>query len=252
MPVSIQIDDKYLNQVKSVLAHPLLSENLYLSDEEIKEYSIFPALYRYYIKFPIQESVQLLQNTTEMVIPFPDDETIGVIDVRTVGKTGFGTRQGSNSDFWRVVRYNQEFRGARFRSTRSNRSFNPEGLKYMFMAQQQMIDAMTNNLETFRHEVNYAEKKVYVFSTVVAQLLIVWAKMSYDFNKVKPTQIFNVIDLSKAYLLRHLATVGSLITDQSSEKQINSDALNSLAERLEDKVFELWNEFPDVVALRFS
>lgn len=130
--------------------------------------------------------------------------------------------------------------------------FNPNGLRYNFIAERQMIDAITNNLETFRHVVNYSKKSISVYTSVVAQLLIVWAKTSNNFNDIKPTQLLNVIKLSQAYLLRHLSYLGSMLNDNSSEKQINTDALNTNAERLENEVYELWKEFPDIVTLRVS
>jgi hypothetical protein len=43
-----------------------------------------------------------------------------------------------------------------------------------------------------------------------------------------------------------------MLNDNSSEKQINTDALNSNAERLESEVYDLWKEFPDIVSLRAS
>lgn len=249
----LQINDSHLSLIKSVLAYPVV-QDVQLSDEEVKMYAVSPAMYQYFLKFPMQDFEQVVQETNEVEISFPDDNTIGVLDVRTVGKTGFGQRQGNSSDFWQVVRFNQQFTGNRLRSLnyRGNNMFNPNGLRYNFIAERQMIDAMTNNLETFRHIVNYSKKSISVYSSVVAQLLIVWAKTSNNFNDIKPTQLLNVIKLSQAYLLRHLSYLGSMLNDNSSEKQINTDALNTNAERLENEVYELWREFPDIVALRVS
>lgn len=249
----LQINDNHLALIKSVLAYPVV-QNVQLSDDEVKLYAISPAMYHYFLKFPIPVYEQTVQETNEMEISFPDDDTIGVLDVRTVGKTGFGQRQGNSSDFWQVVRFNQQFTGNRLRSLnyRGNNMFNPNGLRYNFIAERQMIDAMTNNLETFRHIVNYSKKSISVYSSVVAQLLIVWAKTSNNFNDIKPTQLLNVIKLSQAYLLRHLSYLGSMLNDNTSEKQINIDALNTNAERLETEVYDLWREFPDIVTLRVS
>jgi hypothetical protein len=81
---------------------------------------------------------------------------------------------------------------------------------------------------------------------------ITWAKSSADFSKIKPTQLMNVIKLSQAYLLRHLSYLGSMMSDNNSEKQLNVDALNTNAERLETEVMELWKEFPDVTTIRMA
>lgn len=249
----INIQETHLNLIMSVIGYPVI-ERVQLTQDEVKQYAVYPAMYEYFLKFPLPIYEQYNQTTVEEIYDFPDDDTIGVLDVRTVGKTGFGQRSGNNSDFWQVVRFNQQFTGNRLRSLnyRGNNMFNPNGLRYNFINERQMVDAFTNNLETFRHLVDYNSRQVSVYSSVVAQLIIVWAKTSNDFNKIKPTQLINVVNLSQAYLLRHLANLGSMLSDNAAEKQINFDALKSEAERLETKVYELWKEFPDVAVFRVS
>ena len=249
----ISINENHLNLIMSVIGYPVV-ERVQLTPDEIKQFAIYPAMYEYFLKFPLPIMEQYDQQTVEQIYDFPDDDTIGILDVRTVGKTGYGQRTGNNSDFWQVVRFNMQFTGNRLRSlnARGSNMFNPNGLRYNFIAERQMMDAMTNNLETFRHIVDYNLRQVNVYSSVVAQLLIVWGKTSNDFNKIKPTQLMNVINLSQAYLLRHLANLGSMLNDNAAEKQINSDALKTEAERLETKVYELWKEYPDIAVFRVS
>ena len=63
----IIIDSNWLGQVKKVLAFPGVS-NLLLSDDEIKDYCIFPSLQKYFTKFPITEELsQTIIN--EVLIP---------------------------------------------------------------------------------------------------------------------------------------------------------------------------------------
>lgn len=245
----IKIDDFYLNQIKSILAYPIV-EMVHLDDEQIKQFCIWPAMYRYFLKWPIQVENQIIHASTEMIIPFPDDDTIGLIDLRTVGKTGLraGTPNGQNSRFWDIIQYNQNLK-----VKISDRNLNPEGLKYLTIMQQNLIGSISNFSDTFSHEVNYSERNIRVFSTSVnAQLLFTWAKTSNNFGMIKPTRILDVIELSKSYLLRHLASVGSMLSDSGSEKQINVDALNSRADTIEEKITTLWQDFPDIIALRMS
>ena len=250
-PQAIKIKEVYLNQIKSALGFPVVAK-VHLEDHEIKEYAIWPALYQYYLKFPIPVNELRNQQTVEETIPYPDDDTIGLIRIATVGKTGFGQRMGNNSDFWRVVRYSQEFRGNRTRAGRGANVFNPEGLKYNFIAQQQMIDAMVNNLDTFRHVLDPYAKTVTVFTTAVAMLEITWGKVANDFDMIKPTQLIRVIDLAKAYLWKHLAMLSVPLVDTGAEKQINVDKLLELSEKTEDRILELWMNHPDAVIMRMN
>lgn len=250
----VKIEEPELSLIKSVLGYPVV-DSIAISDDEVKQFCITPALYQYFIKFPIPVFEQRNQQTTEEIIPFLDDETIGLLDIRTTGKTGFGQRMGNSSDFWQVVRFNMQYATNRGRTL--NRGgvpgfYNPNGLRYHYLNERQFIDSLTNSQETFRYTINYSERTVAVFSTVVAMLDITWAKISGDFGKIKPTQVMNVIKLCQAYLLRHLSYLGSMMSDNNSEKQLNIDALNSNAERLENEVYELWKEFPDVVAIRMA
>jgi len=251
-PQALKIREVHLNQIKSALGFPVVAK-VHLEDHEIKEYAVWPALYQYFMKFPIPTYVLQNQLTTETIIPYPDDETIGLLSLKTVGKTGFGQRMGNNSDFWRVVRFNQEFRGSKNRAgRRHNKSFNPEGLKYNFIAEQQMIDAMTNNLDTFRHIIDPYAREIRVFSTAVAMLEIVWGKVSTDFDLVKPTQLLNVIELAKAKLWKHLAMLSVPLIDTGAEKQINVDKLLELSDKVETSITTTWNNHPDAVALRMN
>ena len=251
-PQAIRIQDAHLNQIKSALGFPVVAK-VHLEDHEIKEYAIWPALYQYFLKFPIPVFVLENQLTTETTIPYPDDETIGLLNLRTVGKTGFGQRMGNNSDFWRVVRFNQEFRGSRTRAGRKNASsFNPNGLKYNFIQEQQMIDAMTNNLDTFRHVIDPYAREVRVFSTAVAMLEVCWGKASADFDRIKPAELLQVIELSKAKLWKHLAMLSMPLVDTGAEKQINVDKLLELSEKVEEAITTKWNNHPDAIAFRMN
>lgn len=246
----IQINDFFLGLIKSVLAYPAVPEELHLEDDEIKQFCLFPALELYYNKFPIIEYTDENQASVEQKIPFPDDMTYGVRHASVTGKSAYGRKQGSSSDFWQVVRFNRQFIGSRkFIQGRNGRFFNPEGLRYNYIMEQNMVDSLINQGETFRYVVDYQNRQLLTFSSIVARITVAWAKRSNDFSHVKETQRMNVIKLAQAYLLRHLAYLGSMMVDSTSEKQINVDALQSNADRLESSVIELWDSIPDVIAL---
>lgn len=246
----IQIDDFFLGLIKSVLAYPAVPEELHLEDDEIKQFCLFPALEVYFNKFPLLSYTELDQASVEQKIAFPDDDTYGVRHASITGKAGYGRKQGSSTDFWQVVRYNRQFIGNRkFIQGKNGRFFNPEGLRFNYIMEQNLIDSLINQGETFKYVVDYVNRQLISMSSVNARISIAWAKRSDDFSQVKQTQRMNVIKLAQAYLLRHLAYLGSMMIDSTSEKQINVDALQSNAERLENSVIEFWDSIPDTIVL---
>ena len=138
----IQISVPEIQMIKSVLGYPVV-DSIAISDDEVKQFCVAPALYQYFIKFPMPVFEQRNQQVAEEIIYFPDDETLGLLDIRTTGKTGFGQRMGNSSDFWQVVRFNMQYATNRART--QNRGgipgfYNPNGLKYHYLNERQFID----------------------------------------------------------------------------------------------------------------
>ena len=246
----IQVSDFFLGLIKSVLAYPAVPEELHLEDDEVKQFCLFPALEMYYNKFPIITYTELDQASVEQKISFPNDMVYGVKHASVTGKAGYGRKQGGSSDFWQVVRYNRQFIGNRkFIQGKNGRYFNPEGLRFNYIMEQNLTDSMINQGDTFKYIVDEVNKQLFSMSSINARISIAWAARSNNFDDVKQTQRMNVVKLAQAYLLRHLAYLGSMMIDTTSEKQINVDALQSNAERLETQVVEFWDSIPDILVL---
>jgi hypothetical protein len=84
-------------------------------------------------------------------------------------------------------------------------------------------------------------------------LAITWAKHSKNFdNDVKYSQKLNVCKLAAANALDHLADMGGIMQDDSTEKSFNVDQLRSRAESLREPIYEVWNERPTLFIGRSS
>lgn len=252
---AIKISEFYLNQVKSALAYPV-APYIHLTDDEIKNYAIWTAMYEYFLKFPIPVYEQYIAATTPITFPFPDDDTIGVLDVRVVDKPGNLGGSGGSSEFISLYRYNNLY--PRYNNTRmpmrryTSNFFSPNGLRHLVFQEQMFNDAVRNNLNTFKYIIDPYKKNVTVYSTINAKVDITWAKTSNDFDMIKPTRIIDVINLSKAYLRLHLASLGGMLTDNTVEKQINVDYLTSEAKEVIEKIKENWAMSPDAVTIRMT
>jgi len=93
------------------------------------------------------------------------------------------------------------------------------------------------------------KKEIKVYSTANGMLNITWAKHSENFQDVHFQFINDVIDLSKARLLDHLADTSGILSDTNLEITINAEALKDKASALRDKVIEKWNAIPDMIYL---
>jgi hypothetical protein len=249
-PVTQQlvVQDQWLRQIKSVLAFPGLEKNLFLTDEQIKEYAVWPAMYEYFKKWPIKERAQY-PITETFNINFPDNFTFGVTDLRAVGKIdGSGT---TTSSFWDIIRYNAFSNNFNYRNPGNyGTQYNFNGLKQTGLMQKQVADTVTN-LATFKYYVNYEGRKLEVYASSPCQLAIEWAKYSLDFNSIRWQRIREVIELAQSFLLFYVADTGNIIKDSKLSKEINVDALKTRAQELRERVLDnYWYQIPDIILLR--
>lgn len=249
-PVTQQlvVQDQWMRQIKSVIAFPGIEQNIFLNDEKIREFCVWPAMYEYFKKFPIKQRIQDPINQTYIKV-FPDNLTFGVTDLRVVGKIdGSGT---TSSTFWDIVRFNAFSNSFYYRNPGNYGSkYNFEGLKQTGMMQKHVADSISN-MATFKYYVNYEERQLEVYASTPGQVFIEWAKYSLDFNAIKWQRIQEVIQLSQSYLLFYIADSGSLIRDSNQNKELNIDAIRERAQSLRDAVLtNYWYMIPDVILLR--
>ena len=248
----VTIDDSWLEQVTKHLGFPNV-DNLHLDDDQVKNFCVFEALWKYFNKFPLLVRDQVALDQT-VVLDWPDlsaegKEVFGVKYVSAVDKFG----QSSSSSFWDIVRFRslygqtRNYSGSGYYRT----PYNFNGLRQSFWARRQALDTYTNE-GTFKYFVNYDEKKLELHGSIAAKAMVVWAVRSCNFNDVKDTQKFRVVELAASVLLENLGKLSGIAEDSALDVAINADELKKDAEDLRNRVMDAWKNHPDIVLLRSS
>jgi hypothetical protein len=248
----IVCDEIYMKQIRRILGAPSI-DYLLLQDTDIKEICVRPALQKYFMKFPLEQQIQLMSgSSSEVVIPFPDDYTYGITDARV---TDTGMIMGNNGNFWDIVMFNQMSGGGMIAGgggAYNKRGYNPNGLIQQRETQRAAWKSYQNTYSTIRYKVDEVNRKVSVYTTMQGYLNITWARYSDNFKDVKYTRQQDVIELSQGYLLLHLADASGILTDSALEMSINSESLKTRGTELIEKVLTLWQDVPDVIMMHSS
>lgn len=247
--MAIQIDDKYLDQIKVALGYPDATE-LHLTDDQIKTICVEPALRDYFGKFPIKDIYQA-EIRDELIVPFPDDYTFGVMNAKV---TDVGMLGGTGSQFWEVVFFNQ-YSGATSLKNASGaygiKGYNPNGALQTRDLTRQASKSYQNQWNTVKFRIDNQNKKLYAYSTISGTLNMTWAKYSDNFSDVKFSYINDVINLCQANLIESFLNLNDMISDTSLETTINADALKDRMDTKRNGVWEKWNEIPAIGVLHF-
>jgi hypothetical protein len=241
---AVTISTDWLIQIKKVLAYPKIS-TLVLTDDEIKQFAVFPALTQYFIRFPKQETIELETNDLK-VVDFPDTYTYGLVDCRVVDVGTFG---GTGSQFWDIVAF-QRFGVSGSSRSYGRRGFNPGGIYQQRLVAQQAMKSQQNLLATIKFNVDYPNRQVTVYTSTTGKINITWAKYSTDFEDVLYQRKFDVIQLAQANLLDHVADTFGIISDGSLDVNINVEAIRTRAKDLRTETMDKWLSFPSVILLK--
>ena len=241
---AISVTDDWLLQVKKVLAFPKIN-TLVLTDDEIKQYAIFPALTQYFTRFPIKSTVEI-QSSDLRVVDFPDAYTYGIVDCRVVD---IGTIGGTGSSFWDILAY-QRMGVLGNTNVYGRRGYNPNGLYQQRLQLQQAMKSQQNLLATIKFNVDYPNRQLTVYTSTTGKINITWAKYSTDFDDVLYQRKFDVVQLAQASLLDHVADTFGIISDGSLDVNINVEAIRTRAKDLRTEVMDRWILFPAVILLK--
>ncbi len=245
---TIIISDSRLNQIKKVLAYPKISTVL-LSDQDIKDLCIEPAMREYFTKFPLTTEYSVdIGYTTEMTIPFPDVYTFGLTDFR-VTNTNITSATGGFSNFLNLAAYAQT--SIYNRSSYGLKGYNPNFLAQQKVTEQQSLYAMREMNKTIRYKVDLEGRQVIIFSNQAGKVYINWAKYSNEFSSIKYVYIEDVIKLCQANLLLHAADTLSIITNNDLTLVINTDVMKTRADELRASVMDRWSEISHIQLLRY-
>lgn len=249
--MAIQISDDWMRLIKKYIGFPDI-DYLLLEDADIKEFCVFPAMQKYFIKFPIKAYNQYsIGASGEMVLDFPDSYTYGLIDIRI---SDVGLVMGTGGSFWDLIYY-QQMAGASLRQSGGAygiRGYNPSNIVQQREILRASYKSYQNTFATMRYTVDRSAKQVKAYSSVVGYLNITWAKYSDNFEDIKYERKLDVVNLAAAYLLNHLADSAGILTDSALEMSINVESLRTRAKELEEEVINRWGEFQDVLLLHSS
>jgi len=242
----ITISDMHLNQIKSAIAFPSV-DNVILTDDEIKDFCIRPALRDYFTKFPKKAVLTgSLTTSGEVEIAFPDDLTFGVVDARITDK--LSNDSANTGNFWELASFNKYGLSARKR-TYGIEGYNPNFLRQQKITEMQAERSVRDNVEAIRIKVDTDNSVVSFFTNQTCKYFIEWAKWSRNFDDVKFQRINDVIKLCQANVKEQLADTVGLVTNASLDITINADELRSQASELRDPIIEKWAEFPDMTLI---
>jgi len=243
----IIIEPKWMNLIKSVLAFPAVDE-LLLSEEQIKDYCIFPSLQKYFTKFPIPaEYTAAIQDET--FVAFPDELTFGVLDARTVDIGIAGGNGGGFYDILIAQSYNNNSISTRSTGAYGKRRYNPSGLMNQRDMDRQNLKSQQNQYTTIKSRVDYPNRQLIAYASMAGTLNITWAKYSNNFEDVRYERKNDVVKLCQAELMLHLANSAAILVDSALEVSINIDYLKDMAQGIFTDIQEKWDSIPDIILL---
>lgn len=249
----ITITDDWLGRIKKVLAYPVVSEKMLLTDNDIKDIVIRQALHDYFMKFPYRKR-ELFDISLTLQQDFPDLTSeskfvFGVLDARVINRFN---KSGSNS-FLNLVKYNSfsgNSRYGRYGGAYGTR-YNFNGSRQSWWGVEQQADTQSN-AQTSWVTVDKENRKIEAYSSIGAQLFVEWAIQSFDFSDVRTEYQYDVVKLAQSYLLDHFVETAQIYNDDSTSMEIDHDVLKQRAQELQEEVRTKWDEIPDAILVRPS
>lgn len=237
--MSLTISQNHYNEILTEPGYPIITPNLLeLTETQIKDLLIWPALREFWKWFPIV-SEQQIQASSTFEVDFPNPETFGVVDVRLTTSAYRGSGVTANP---LINETNIKVsRGGRY-GTRNNY----EHAVAMYVERLERVSAVEYQ-KVFR--VRILNRKVKGYTNTLGVISIIWADYSEDFNDVPFEHISEVIKLASANILRYL---GMLRNQDTSDlpNEMNGDEFISRADDLEEEIIEDWKAHTKAVLIR--
>lgn len=252
-PELIQIDETYLKQIKSVLAYPIDTALLQVfTPEYIKEYALYPAMVDYFKKFPKYTEYQT-RTSGYQEFQFPDTFTFGFTDARHVNKEGSAEETAGGFSMFQMMQW-QAVSGGQLNgnTNRWGSRYNFNGVSQAVNDQRQLYTSLIEDLNTFNITLNQGERKVQSYASAQCDIYIKWAKNSNEFNDIAWQFRQDVIELTKANLLKNFARFAGITSNSDSFIGIDVGMLKEEAREMEEAVKSRWNEIIDVISMNLS
>ena len=238
--IDIPISD--YNRILTAAGYPIIKKkDLSLTKADILQYIVEPCVRQYYSWFPIQNIKSYMISASEFQFPFPDEDTFGVVDIRLNPYNTDYAR--SSSPFLNAINYHQG--DVRKYGTRYD-----YGMTEANISKRAWDIARASYLRATRYEVDQNNRIVRGYSNDIGELIITWAEMSDDFNKIPWNRKEEVINLCQSALLRFLVTLRSQMDIEGVGSNFDNSELSDRADALEEKVMNKWKGLSKVVVLR--
>jgi len=244
--MAITIETEKLNLIKGALGYPTETADFLLTDEQIKDICVEPALRQYFAKFPLilQEELDISFNE-ELIVDFHDSFTYGVVDARITHQEYTDFSGGFNS-FIYLASYNQQVANKNF----GRKGYNPNSLTQANSMAYQALRSKSNTTKAIRIRVDIENRHVIAYSNRAGKLLINWAMYSGDFTDVRFNYIQDVIELCQGHLLKHAARTMGIFQNTNMPLNINYDFLNSEGDALLTKITEKWDQIAGAILMK--
>ena len=239
----INIEAQDYNKIISVLGYPVVKEDdLELTKNEILVYLIEPVVRKYYSWFPLKKIESKMIGTGNFEFEFPDDDVFSCVDVR-LNPESYGINTRSVNPFINQIYYNKNTYASMYGTPYD---YGVEAAKYLERAYDL---SKLDQLRAIRFDIDMNRRILSGFSNDRGELLITWAKMSNDFNKIPINRKDEVIELCQAEILNYFAMLRSQI-QTGTNVDFNVDGFTSRAKDLEDRVMNKWKALSKTVIIR--
>lgn len=240
--MEISISDSNYYEILVEVGYPVVKESeLEYTRQQIEDFFIFPAMREYFSWFPKIET-QVAHVSSSFSFDFPDDNTYGIIDARI--NTAIAGNGKTTSPFMNSLLFSQDFSGSRMYGTQND--YGVTEAKYM---ERSYRKSATNYVKAQRINVDSQLKKLTGYSNVVGEMTIKWAKYSTSFDDIPFKRKTEVINLSKANVLRGFAMLRGQIDSDTGTGFNNSEFL-SRSRDLEEKTIKKWEAMSKVAVIR--
>lgn len=245
--MAIDISDEKLQLIKSVQGFPVENEVFLLTDDQIKQFCVEPALRQYFAKFPkIIQTSQNISYSEEISVDYYNEDTYGVVDARITHQEYQDIATGGFNSFIYLAAHNQRT----YKKNFGIKGYNPNSLSQASEFAYQALRSRATIDRAIRIYVDVVNRKIIVFSNRSGKLLISWALYSENFSDVRFNYIQDVIELSQGYLLKHAARTTGMFQNTNMPLSINYDFMNSEGDALITKVNEKWNEIAGILLIK--
>lgn len=241
----LTLPDTIYRRIITCIGYPVLTEaDFKVTSTDIKELFILPAIKDMYFKrFPLKEHSSY-EVTTTFDIPFPDDDTWGVLNV-SLNTAAFSTAQKSGNPLINEINIKQSGgAGVGVWGTE-----NDYGMTQALYDQRSYQGSNKATYQAFKKIIDYPNRKITGYTNTMGTISITWAKYSEDWANVDYRFQEDVIQLAQSYILQYFGDLRNQMNTNMPD-EVNGDAFVDRADELYKRVTEKWAKYPKISIVR--